>query len=79
MKNKVRVIATWDTNAKCLEEKTLEYVPRVGEYVIVESIENRPFEIKMVVHNMSKNAIDIIVYCNPNIKYPSNTYADMID
>ena len=84
MKNRTRIIAQWDkssvggANAKCLQELTMEYIPRVGDSVLTEE-NNMPLKITMVVHNLITGTIDVIVNYNPNSPLSGFSYADAVD
>lgn len=86
MKIKVRVIAQWEqssiseSEAKCLQELTMEYIPRVGDHVIVDDFDiPQPLKIIMVVHNLERDTVDIVVNYRIGSKRNTNYYNSIVD
>lgn len=86
MKNKTRIIAQWEKNsvsesdAKCLQELTMEYIPKVGDHVIVDDFDiPQPLKIIMVVHNLEKNTVDLVVNYKVGSKRNTNYYNSIVD
>jgi hypothetical protein len=86
MKNKTRIIAQWEkgsiseSEAKCLQELTMEYIPQVGDHVIVDDFDiPQPLKIIMVVHNLEKNTVDLIVNYKVGSQRNTSFYNSIID